>query len=173
MFDFRLTKTGDLDCINDQPLSKFHLTFSLSKYKAQRINFVSIPNVVPPKKKGAQKIIFRTMQPMDPYKIKELNARDFEEAIQAIMIALRTELSDTIDYDIGSRLYQKRHSIFTGQEDELKDIGLIVSSVVGSILPDASAKVEYGEHKDAGYFKFQCLIITIRYEDESETIYMY
>lgn len=173
MFDFKLTKTGDIEFSNEKPISKFHLMFSLSDYKSQRIKFLTIPETIPEKRKSAQRITFRTVPSSEIYAYNENNIENFEESLQAIMIGLRTELTDTLDYNIGSNMYKTRHNIYTGNKEDLSNASSIANEVVHSILPDASVRVEYGEHESGGYFQYQCLIITIEYGDKSETIYMY
>src|SRR5574344_960007 len=117
VFDFKLTDSGDLDESMALPISKFNLGFHLTNYALQRINFfITVRPGDNNIKTHQQRLSFKFTVPED-YQYKQKNIEDTDEIIQAIRIALKTEIGDTYDYDIGSTLYQTKHTIYKSDED--------------------------------------------------------
>lgn len=163
MFDFKLTKSGDIEDSRDSFSSSQKITFSVSPQDVQRLSFLIMPAVPKAKKKGEQEISFRFTD-RRKNSFTESSLQDDEEASQALLINLKTELGDTYGTDVGSSLYKLKHAMVKDDADfeELKDRA---SAIVRGFLPDATVKLVKEEYPDAGYFRYAAYVVEVYDED--------
>ena len=165
MFDFELTEAGDLAYEEMELDGSFHLAFVLSKHKAQRISFLSIPRSTSTRKTGGQHISFKYSDEFAKYHIKPRILDDEKELQQALLFKFRTELGELNDPDVGSEFYKHIHDIIAGDKD-LKKIREAAEEVASEYYPDAIVKVSYEIAKRAGNFAFQSVIVRLADEDD-------
>lgn len=160
-----MTKTGDIDCSYEKPLFTMKISFVAGAACAQRISFMLFSNRREPLPTGQQRIYFRYDDILGGRELVPDNKYSFDEAIQAIKIKLRTEFGDTPNYDLGSDLYKKLHTIYKN-ESSLNSIKSIVTEVVTSFIPDATVELQYGKGDPNDYFEIQTVLVTIKYDDK-------
>ena len=162
MFDFQMTKKGDLELDYDESWNvPQKISFVVSDYEAQRIKFLVKPLVPPERKPAQQRISFRFANLPEPrFALKTL--QDTDELAQAIRIALRTETNDVYDGSVGTKLYQLRHKTIRSKED-LQAVADKIKVIVNDILPGADTALVDEEYSDAGYFRFESYTIEIWY----------
>lgn len=162
MFDFKLTERGDLDVEFGNELdAPQKVSFNVGAYEAQRIKFTVTPLKVPKKKSAEQRVSFRFVE-MTPTSFQESCLQDEDELAQSLMLALRTESGDVYNSDVGSKLYRLRHKTITSKKD-LKKIADAASVIVDEILPGATARVIDTEYPEAGFFRYESLLLEISY----------
>ena len=165
MFDFKLTKKGDLDLDYDDSINVPQKdSFVVSDYDVQRIQFVTMPLTVQQKKPADQRISFK-LASIDDTSFVEKAVQDDDELVQAIYLTLRTESGDVYDGDAGSNFYQLRHQMVK-DDQELQRIAGRVASIINDRFPEA--EVEFGdeEYPDAGFFRFQSYIVCVKIGDK-------
>lgn len=161
MFDFKLTKKGDLDLDYDDSLNVSQkVSFVVSDYDVQRIQFVTMPLTVQPKKPADQRISFKLVD-IEDTSFKEKDIQDDNEIAQAIYLALRTEAGDVYDRNAGTNFYQLRHQVVKNDAD-LDRIAGYVANIVNDRFPDADVELAENEYPDAGFFRFQSYVIRIK-----------
>lgn len=170
MFDFKLTKKGDLDLDYGSYGTPQKVSFVVGDYEAQRIKFMVTPLVAPNKKPAQQRISFKLADvPETDFTSK--NLQDDEELAQAIRLALRTELYDVYDSSIGTRLYQLRHKMVKS-EDELQGIADKIGMIVDDLLPGAKTELIAEENSDAGFFRYESYTIAVTYNGKKVADYI-
>ena len=162
MFDFKLTKKGDLDldyadCVG-RPQK---VSFVVAKQDAQRISYLVTPLKPPEWKTAQQRISFRYGTGFET-KFTDNSLQDNDELVQAVMLALRTEENDVYNSNVGTKLYQLRHKVIH-TEDELSALADSIGQVVNEILPGATVKLVECEYPDAGFFRYESYVIEIHY----------
>lgn len=166
MFDLSISDAGDLELDLYDPMPDFKLSFMISEYDAQRVSFLSIPQNRAKAKVADQKISFKFSPEIRSVQLRPQTVAYNDEAIQALIIELRTELMDTYNYDIGSELYKLRHTIYTS-DNSLEDIRALITEAVQQYLPGAKVTIKYADDNAAGYFFCQAIKVTIdHYGDE-------
>lgn len=160
MFDFKLTKKGDLDLdYGDDINSVQKVSFVVSDYEAQRIRFVTMPLAVQPKKPAEQRVSFK-LADIEDTSFVEKSIQDEDELMQAVYLALRTESGDVYDRNVGTVLYKLRHMVVR-DEAELKQLAVRIASIVNKVVPGADIELLEEEYPDAGFFRYQSFVIRI------------
>lgn len=161
MFDFKLTKKGDLDLdYGDDVGVAQKVTFVVSDQEVQRISFVTMPLKVHTKPPAEQRISFKFAS-FDDTSFVEKSLQDDDELAQAVYLALRTEAGDVYDRNAGTSFYQLKHMIVKTGAD-LNRIANRIATIVGEILPGAEIELSEQEYPDAGYFRYQSYVVIIR-----------
>lgn len=159
MIDLELSEKGDIVCDVEQNISQFELSFMLSVYKGQVVQFLSIPNKLP--KDDGYEISFRYIDPKTSSELQNKRIDNTDEIIQALNIALRTELGDVHDESIGSDIYKNIHNTIAGTSDTEK-LCTAISNVVSNYLTNVSVSVEFKDDTRAGNFRYQAIVVQIK-----------
>ena len=165
MFDFKLTQRGDISLVNNETISSFKLSFSLSKYKGQRISFL-MPQFDKIPKSYPQSVSFYIQE--KPERImSELNLKDSKEKMQAARIELKTERKNIYNYDAGSTFFSLNHTIYK-KEESLVPIREKIQEIMSKYFPNCTVKVNFKTVPE-GYFWCQTLFAAV-YDSEDKLI---
>lgn len=161
MFDLALTDSGDIDFSITESLPHCKVSFLISEYNGQIVNFITTPKKQI-KATGQCKVSFEFVKE-DTYQMQAEALEDIDESIQAIKLQLRTELYDVRNNALGTNFYQYKHNVIRKDED-LEEIRYAASQIVHSILPEADVIVQF--ETSSGYFYCQTVRITITMKDD-------
>lgn len=159
-FDLKLTESGDLQTEMRTDISSFKLSFVVSEFSSQRVSFTTEPMTFPKKKKNCQRIIFNYVNTDNDFKLQNASVEDTEEQIQALRIALRTELGETTNYDIGTTAYKLQHYIISGDSD-LETLATTIQDFVDEYVSNVTATISYVDNEKAGNFRYQAVTVTL------------
>lgn len=159
MFDFKLTESGDLDDEEDLYYPNQKISFSVSKADVQRVKFIVTPLVAKARKCGEQNISFEFTE-RRPSGFAGAKVQDEDEAVQALLLALKTEKNDTYMQDAGTELYKLRHRM-VATEQGFKRLQNDVERIVKEILPDAKVVLISKDYPASAYFRYETYIIEI------------
>lgn len=165
MFDFKLTKDGDIEEESGYSLPKQTISFSVSPYEVQRIKFLVSPKTIMAPLRGEQNISFRFNQPRDNG-FSDGITQDEDEDVQALLLHLKTEKNDTYAEDVGSAFYKLKHYMVASDTD-LQKLSNAAAEIIQDYLPDATVKVVSADYPDAGYFRSESYIVEI-YRDDTK-----
>lgn len=166
MIDLELTDTGDIAWSSVSSDGRFRLRFTLAEHKGQHIHFLCMPSgkMRNLRKKEGQHIRFRFAETGEEYKIQSGLVKENQEKLQAMFIALKTELGDVNDEYVGSDFYKVRHNIIANTND-LDEIRSSAAEVVRQFFPNGTLEAEYAICPEAKNFKYQSVRFTLRDED--------
>ena len=132
MFDFKLTPKGDILLYGNTSISSFSLSFSISKYKGQRVSFyTSEQNSTP--SQYPQTVSFYIQKPQER-SMSEKDVSDDQEKMQAARIELKTEQKNVYNYEAGSTFYKLNHTVYKEIANN-STIGICNSITIDHSLP--------------------------------------
>ena len=158
MIDLELSEKGDIVCDVEQNVSQFKLSFMLSEYKGQVVQFLSIPKKIP--QNNGYEISFKYINPKTSSDLQSKRVENTDEIIQALNVALRTELGDVHDESIGSEIYKNIHNTISSNADTEK-LCTIISNVVNDYFTNVSVTVTFKDDTRAGNFRYQTIVVRI------------
>lgn len=162
MYDLKLTDTGDIDMSFNTVISRFKLSFGISKYKSQCVSFIVSNSQSTPQKRGIT-VKFKTNNNDDSLSAFESNhVVDIQEAVQNIRLLLKTELGDTKIDGFGSELYKLKHSIMN--DVNLEKIRSVIGDIVRNVFDDDTIDIVVERIDTDGYFYCQSVVVSI-YKD--------
>ena len=162
MLDLEMTDNGDLAWSSVSSSGDFHLRFALADYKTQHIHFLCRPTSrLQNKHRKGQRIRFCFAELGEEFKVQTGLVQNEDEQLQALYIALRTELGDVNDDTVGSDFYKEAHHIIAGESD-LSAIRDKAAVVVTQFFPEASLEADYVICPEGENFKFQSVKFPIK-----------
>lgn len=148
--DFDITKTGDLVYqLNNEFHSPYHLSFTISKFKTQRLQMNINNNVVV--NNDGLKISFFIKDKEE--QVKNKIKKDDEALIQLILLQLKTVLAEeSYRTENGSKLCDFIHENIT--DEKLKELELYLTEFLSDYLynpvVECTPYIQYkGEYKQA------------------------
>ena len=162
MLDLEMTDNGDLAWSSVSSSGAFHLRFALADYKTQHIHFLCRPtSCLQNKHRKGQHIRFCFAEPGEEFKVQTGLVQNEDERLQALYIALRTELGDVNDDTVGSDFYKEAHHIIADAND-LSAIRDKAAEVVERFFPGSVLEAEYSICPEAKNFKYQSVKFIIK-----------
>lgn len=168
MIDLKITKSGDIDFIDDiQQAQKCNISFYVAKYAPQRISFTCMPDDLASGNNDNENGLSITFQSkdIDIYTDQADIVQDFDESMQNLYIRLKTELGDVAyNQSLGSELWKTRHETYYGNNElgilaRIKDI--VESEVVKCVDSVDASDISVDAYYINGSGHFACQTVKI------------